>query len=105
MKNKREFWSSHIEGWKSSGVSQKRYCRQHGLAVSTFQWWHSRLKAALVDPTSLALVPVSQQVVRSSLNRGQGAAVRIRIGQFAIEIEQGFDRSVLAEVIEVFASR
>ena len=38
------FWAQHIEGWKSSGLSQRRYCECEGIAVSTLQWWCRRLR-------------------------------------------------------------
>lgn len=38
------YWTQHIEGWKSSGLSQRRYCEREGIAVSTLQWWCRRLR-------------------------------------------------------------
>ncbi len=38
------YWKQHIEGWKSSGLSQRRYCEREGIAVSTLQWWCRRLR-------------------------------------------------------------
>src|SRR5690606_26679475 len=38
------FWAQHIEGWKSSGLGQRRYCEREGIAVSTLQWWCRRLR-------------------------------------------------------------
>jgi len=106
MKDKREFWSTHIEGWKVSGQCQRDYCGERGLAVSTFQWWNSRLKSESgSSTTSVALVAVAPEVVRGSFDGDERSALRIRIGRFVVEVETGFDRSVLRDVLDVLASR
>jgi transposase-like protein len=33
------FWSIHVEAWRRSGLSKRKYCRQHRLSVSTFDRW------------------------------------------------------------------
>jgi transposase-like protein len=33
------FWSIHVEAWRRSGFSKRKYCRQHRLSVRTFDRW------------------------------------------------------------------
>lgn len=40
---KRVLWSRHIAQWEGSGLTQREFCANHGLALSTFQWWRRRL--------------------------------------------------------------
>ena len=55
-------WTQHIEGWKSSGLSQRRYCEREGIAVSTLQWWCRRLREdGHVDTPRF--VPVAVQAI------------------------------------------
>lgn len=35
MKHDRKFWIRHVEGWRSSGLSQRTYCRRHHLTKGT----------------------------------------------------------------------
>lgn len=35
----RDAWASHIDAWRSSGLSMKRYCRTHRLSLPTFVRW------------------------------------------------------------------
>ncbi len=35
----RSFWSVHVEAWRRSGLSKRKYCRQHRLSGSTFDRW------------------------------------------------------------------
>ena len=37
-------WQCHISAWESSGISQREYCRQHSLALSTFGYWKRKLR-------------------------------------------------------------
>jgi transposase-like protein len=48
---RRTWWSVHVDAWQRSGLSQRRYCRQHRLDTTTFARW---LKV-LVDAESLRL--------------------------------------------------
>ncbi|HUO99546.1 MAG TPA: transposase, partial [Rhizomicrobium sp.] len=38
-----EWWQIHIEAWQRSGLSQRRYCREHRLDVGTFARWLKNL--------------------------------------------------------------
>jgi hypothetical protein len=35
----REWWSVHIEAWRRSGLSRRRYCARHRLSTKTFAGW------------------------------------------------------------------
>jgi hypothetical protein len=43
---RRSFWSIHIRAWRESGVGQKAYCRDHGIAINTFRRWLKELEVA-----------------------------------------------------------
>lgn len=40
---KKQYWSNHIESWKTSELSQEKYCKQHGISYAAFGYWRSRL--------------------------------------------------------------
>jgi hypothetical protein len=44
MMHNRKFWVRHVEGWRSSGLSQRSYCRRHHLTKGTLGYWSSKLK-------------------------------------------------------------
>ena len=56
---KREQWRAHLAAWRSSGLSQTKFCHQHGLTYSTFLYWRSRLKEAPLDREPISFVPVT----------------------------------------------
>lgn len=53
-------WQNHITSWQQSGLSQKTYCQQHHLGLSTFYSKYRELKSEMVTPLAnpLAVLPV-----------------------------------------------
>ena len=41
---KRAFWGKHLVEWERSGQTQKAFCIERGLALSTFQWWRGQAR-------------------------------------------------------------
>jgi hypothetical protein len=41
---KRTYWGARIAEWERSGQTQKMFCAQRGLVLSTFKWWHAQGK-------------------------------------------------------------
>ena len=56
---KRAYWGERITEWKRSGQSQKAYCAQRGLALSTFQWWRGRGKRREAMKPATPFLPIS----------------------------------------------
>lgn len=43
---RREWWSVHVEAWRRSGLSRKKYCREHKLTDKTLARWIDALTDA-----------------------------------------------------------
>lgn len=56
---KREYWHSHFEQWRTSGLSAAAYCRQSELRITTFYYWKSVFEkpAEKKAPSSTSAVP------------------------------------------------
>ena len=37
-------WHTLMQAFSRSGVTRSQFCTRHGLALSTFDWWRSRLR-------------------------------------------------------------
>ncbi|MBC8742974.1 hypothetical protein F6X40_41720 [Paraburkholderia sp. UCT31] len=37
------FWREMVMAWKGSGLGERHFCREQGLAVSTFDLWRKKL--------------------------------------------------------------
>ena len=38
-----DYWKSHYERWKTSGLGQIEYCSSNGISISKFKHWRTRL--------------------------------------------------------------
>ena len=64
-------WASHLIGWQQSGLTQRAYCEQQGLALKTFSYWRTQaLTGKLELPTpitpALTLIPVTSVSTKTS---------------------------------------
>ena len=48
-------WQRHITSWQQSGLSQKAYCQQHQLGLSTFHNKYRELKSDMAVPSAKRL--------------------------------------------------
>ncbi|MBN2569774.1 MAG: hypothetical protein JXB42_10140, partial [Deltaproteobacteria bacterium] len=55
-REKQDSWTSHVETWKESGLSQVDYCRQHNLSRCRFTYWKCKLYKN-TDPVKF--IPIS----------------------------------------------
>jgi len=79
-------WPGHIDGWLQSGLSQRRYCEEYGLALSTFQWWRRRLRSEPVVPADCVdLVPVPRQSM-AAVRASRGVTIVVGDGRYRIEL-------------------
>jgi len=56
---KRADWVKRVSQWRGSGQTQKAFCEQQGIALSTFQWWRAKLSRSPKFPAAVSFVPVS----------------------------------------------
>ena len=48
-----------VEQWQQSGMSQRAFCQQHHLKVSTFGYWVGRSKQSQACPGGFSPIDVS----------------------------------------------
>ena len=58
-------WRNHIEAWQSSGLTQAKYCRQHGLNTNTFSGWLRNYRKQAVPARLLMPIQVQPQATTS----------------------------------------
>ena len=95
---KREYWQQQISDCKVSGLSQKRYCQRHSLALSTFYYWKSRIN----NPESSTpifyplAIPTSHRHTRSP---DAGLLLLVGKKRFQVEIKKDFSSTTLEKLI------
>ena len=94
QEGKEEYWKGHIDEWNRSGSSQAEYCRRHKLSPKSFTYWKRRMRQQ--EPVSFIPVQVKPSVHKPSDN---STGVVLCKEEYRIEIEEGFKREVLGEVL------
>ena len=95
---KQRLWTSHIEAWKSSGLSQVEYCRQNDLSRVQFTYWKCK-QDKKADPVTF--VPVLGKALLSpegSLDH-QVPIKLIIDNRYKIEVGEGFSPNTLSTLI------
>ena len=46
MGDREQFWQTHVDACRMSGITQRAYCERHGIAPKTFRKWRARLAGA-----------------------------------------------------------
>ena len=52
-------WEKIIEDWLSSGMSQRKFCKAHGLNKNTLSYWRSQCLAEDTSKPKPSIVPVT----------------------------------------------
>ena len=86
---KKEFWRQHVEQCQKAETSQAAYCREHGLVIHQFGYWHRKLSA---KPRS-SWLPVEIKPTPTS------ATIDLMLGDRTLRIEEGFDAALLKQII------
>ena len=118
--NRDQYWASVIRDWRASGVSQKEFCRQRGIADRALNNWlykspyRERVARLLASPTQGDGDKETPRFVPVSLITAPPAAGP-HIGSPAIEIvlesgpriavSPGFDHETLRRVAAVLEGR
>jgi len=80
QKHDPEYWSTHITSWQKSGISQKEYCRQNNIPLTSFGNWKKKINIGFVDPSSFIELkghfPAQEEYFE--LQTGSGLTLRIR---------------------------
>lgn len=89
---KRNYMLSLVEQWRSSGVTQKTFCTDKGINITTFRYWVARSKEAGMQPGGF--VELSRDVQD---NHGQ---IEI-IYPTGVRLKVGHDLGLIAQLIRL----
>lgn len=98
--NRAKIWQAHIRQWEQSGLSQRRYCEERELSLSTFQWWRSRLKKR-VNGASASIVRLPLAVSAAV----QPSELVVEVGRYRVTIRGAADRDQLGRVLDALENR
>ncbi|NBB91517.1 MAG: hypothetical protein GVY23_10020 [Spirochaetes bacterium] len=108
MTKKEKLWSARIEEWKKSGLSQRRYCEQRQLSLSTFQWWRTRLRepaSSTAEQPTTTLVELPVPEVCGGEGDQHSSPITVAVGTYSVSVPTGFSAAELARVLDVLEGR
>ena len=87
-------WVERVREWKASGKEAEDFVTGRGFKASTLRFWASRLHGRRKAPAAEREPQV--RMARVTV----GASLCVVIGAARIEVREGFDRTVLRELVE-----
>ncbi len=99
---KSAFWRYHIDNHRRSSLSQVQYCRDHALALSTFQYWKRKLETDGLQEKA-RFYPLTVQAAASKQHRltPSGLTMRVSNDEVRVEIAEEFSAVALKKLLVV----
>jgi len=111
-------WAKHVKDWKTSGLTCRQFADGAGLNAGTLMYWSTRLrKAATAGASSKAKATASRrrifpkgefiEVLRPGPIAQRPATLTLVAGrgQFEIRMDDEFNPSALAKLLDVIEGR
>jgi len=98
---RREMWLERVMAFRESGQSVAAWCRAHELKEHQMRYWLRRLSSGSSD------VPVSTQWLSMTIDQRADSldqGILVQVGQVTIQVRPGFNRALLADVVDALAS-
>jgi hypothetical protein len=89
------FWGEMVTTWKASGVGARRFCREQGLAVSTFSLWLKKLSSPVREIKQPLAVTADAAFIVSDLD-GELASSRPLVATPAADVSPSRDGVALS---------
>jgi hypothetical protein len=99
----RQRWHERIEAWRKSAQSQQAFCEAHHLGLASFRRWHRRFRAEGAVNVVRSTEPVHFLPVQIHKPAPSPLTIRLQ-DDLRIEIPEGFDATLLRQVIQILRS-
>ena len=99
-----EYCKRHLAEFLNSGLDRKTYCQQNNLKPHCLDYWRAKLRerpAVLKKadgPPQWVTLQVADRVAAGN------TGIRLRVGRMEVEVDSGFDRETLADVLRIAGS-
>lgn len=95
----RLLWSSRVEAFTASGLTQAEFCKNNDYKIKQFNYWLRKFRKLDMTPqgNDMKWIPVNVEASKT-------AKLNIKIGSAVIEVESGFDAKLLSEVLKALGA-
>ncbi len=85
-----KMWQERIRDLEASGLGVREWCEVNGVKMSAVYYWRRKFRE---EKSTLTWAPVE------IVDPGPSEGVIVRVGSFAVEVQPGFEPSLLSEVV------
>lgn len=89
---KQKVWDERITAFLASGQSGRAWCQEHGLSQQQLSYWLNKSRSESRETPN-------DRWIKMEATALSGTGVSLRLGDVVLEIERGFDKVVLADVV------
>lgn len=108
---RRQLWIARLCDLEETDMNQEEWCKAHSIPYSTFRYWMSKLrkeaesenqttnwlKVDMPHDNKIATVQVSPASKKETPN----GEIHIRLGEFTVELHNGYDSESVFEVLRM----
>jgi len=93
-------WQQRVEDWRSSGLTARQFCAEHGLNQRTLSRWSQRLRREEPDASGIRLARlVRAPVVAATVEPSASPALVIEVGGVRVTVGHGADVATVVTVL------
>lgn len=96
-------WEARISEFSSSGQSRRTWCEANHVSLHQFQYWFGKLSREESgfhpQPSAWAQIQVKESIQDERCDLE--STLSVRIGLAVIEVRQGYNPSLLLDVVKV----
>lgn len=103
-------WARQVDDWQASGMTQKNWCRIHGIGYDAFKYRKAKVEkyaAELMREESTSIVPVDiakMESAKSGMTTSCGQTMEIHLEKATVRISNSVDVVLLKSALEVLAN-
>ena len=94
-------WGKRVEACRNSGQTVSQWCRENGVAVSTYFLWQRKVFQAVSEKAEVCFAEVP---VYSAVPTASSRAAVIHAGKVEIELCSGADAATIRAIIQAIQS-
>ncbi|MCL1810248.1 MAG: hypothetical protein FWG42_10865 [Clostridiales bacterium] len=103
MKKHEEIWSARIKEYRTSGKSLKAFCADNEFTIAAIKYWLYNRKLEQIETSNGENNCTFVSVGFADWPTDVGSGVSLQLKGITVNVERGFDKALLLEVVEALA--
>lgn len=99
---KQQYWKNHISCWKGSGLTQREYCLEQGIAISTLSYWIRKFGKGAKNSKPPRFYPLAVRGDSTLLDTKKlhtGIRLSLCNDKYKVDLENEFSETALKKLI------